>query len=189
MKNSFGTFLLLVFAFLFEVQVFGQHSEGEQYRFSVEEIPGEPRVTHSVPIPEGALATLHTDEAVQACLKDNPLERGQSLSSWFIGSVIHLDGTNEVDLIVLPSFRGQESMCFQTPAGIGLFWILKKNSVQYRLILKTWGGGLEILRSKTNGFRDVRTGTLGQAGRNLTTVTFHFNGSRYVPGREATTKQ
>ena len=95
----------------------------------------------------------------------------------------------EVDVIVVPSFRGHESMCFQTPAGIGLFWIFRQNAQRYELALRTWGGGLEILTSRTNGYRDVQTGTLGQAGRVRTNAAFHFDGVRYVDGREATQEQ
>ena len=51
------------------------------------------------------------------------------------------------------------------------------------------GRGLEILPTKTNGLRDVMTGTLGQAGKNLTNVTFHFDGAHYVVVKDTTHKQ
>jgi hypothetical protein len=79
-------------------------------------------------------------------------------------------------------------MCFQTPAGIGMFWLFRQLGDRYETVLRTWAGGLEILASKTNGYRDVLSGTLGQAGSNLTSITFRFNGAQYVQDREKAPK-
>lgn len=182
--KRFWSLLLLIMINLGQSRAWGQRSAIEQSKFAVEEIPGEPRVKEPITIPDAVTKALQTDDGVKSCLEDNPLESGQSLSSWFLASAIRLDGSDEADLIVVPSFRGQESMCFQTPAGIGLFWIFRRSKGQYDLILRTWAGGLRILNERTNGYRDVQAGTLGQAGRNLTSVTFHFNGIKYVQGRE-----
>jgi len=189
MKVLLATSFLFVFVLPSQAQVSVLNSENEQSRFTVEETPGEPRVRHPMPVPDGVLEELQTDGTVKSCLKDNPLEPGKSLSSWFVASVIHLDGPREADLAVVPSFQGQERMCFQSPAGIGLFWLFRKHGERYELILSTWGGGLEILTTKTDSHRDVRTGTLGQAGRSLTNITFHFNGTRYVANKETTQEQ
>jgi hypothetical protein len=188
MKSQVVVSFLLAFIALGQMQVLGQRSGGEQTSFAVEEIPGEPRVKRPIPVPDAAVEALRTDEGVTSCLRDNPLAPEQSLSSWFVASAIHLDGAKEADVVVVPSFRGQESMCFQTPAGIGLFWVFRENGGRYELVLRTWGGGLEILTARTNGYRDVRTGTLGQAGRDLTNTTFHFDGIRYVADRKTTQK-
>lgn len=189
LERLFAASFLLVSILLGQAQFQGQRGQDEQSTFAVEEIPGEPRVKHPIAVPDTVVELLQTDEGVKSCLKDNSLDSGQSLSSWFVASLIHLDGPREADVIVVPSFRGHESMCFQTPAGIGLFWIFRQNAQRYELALRTWGGGLEILTSRTNGYRNVQTGTLGQAGRTRTNVAFHFDGVRYVEGREATQEQ
>lgn len=189
LKRLFVTLFLLVFVLLGQIQALAQRSENEQSRFAVEEIPGEPRVTNPITLPETVSEVLQADETVKSCLKDNPLDLGQSLSSWFIASLIYLDGPNEADVVVVPSFRGQESMCFQTPAGIGLFWVFRQYGHRYALVLRTWGGGLEVLQSRTNGYRNIRTGTLGQAGKILTKLPFHFDGTRYVDDQNATHEQ
>jgi hypothetical protein len=189
MKSLLVASFLLAFVPFGQAKVSGPRSEGEQSRFAVEDIPGEPRIKRPIPVPDAAVEELQKDGAVKSCLGDNPLEPGQSLSSWFVASVIHLDGPMEADLVVVPSFRGQESICFQTPAGIGLFWIFRKNGERYQLVLRTWGGGLEILTAATNGHRNVETGALGQAGRVLTNTTFHFDGIRYVENRRTTQEQ
>lgn len=188
MKSLFVASFLLAFIALGQLKGLGRRRGGQQASFSVEEIPGEPRVKHPTLVPDAAVEALRTDEGVASCLGDNPLAPEQSLGSWFVASVIHLDRAEEADVVVVPSFQGQESMCFHTPAGIGLFWIFRKNGERYDLVLRTWGGGLEILTAKTNCYRDVRTGTLGQAGRDLTNTTYHFDGIRYVPDRKTAQK-
>lgn len=189
MKSFFIASLLFALLLHSQAQVAVFHGKNEQSSFAVEEIPGESRIRHPLPVPSQALEELQSDKGVKSCLADNPLESGKSLSSWFLASEIRLDGSNEADLVVVPSFLGQESMCFQTPAGIGLFWIFRKNNGRYELVLRTWGGNLEVLATKTNGYRNVKTGTLGQAGRNLTDIKFHFDGTRYIADRERTQKR
>lgn len=163
--------------------------EHEQSSFGVEEIPGEPRIKHPTAIPDIVVAALQTDKTVKSCLKDNPLAPGQSLSSWFVASPVQLSESDRVDLVIVPSFDGRESMCFQTPTGIGMFWVFRRLGDGYQLVLKTWAGGLEVLASKTDGYRNIRSGTLGQAGSDLTNTTFHFDGTQYLAGREKTQKQ
>jgi hypothetical protein len=190
MKSLFiAAAIPLAFVLLGHAHAWGQRIEGEQSSFAVEEIPDEPRIKHPIPVPDAVVEVLKSDDGVKSCLKDNPLAPGQLMSSWFIGSVIHLDGPKEADLVVVPSFHGQESMCFQTPAGFGLFWVFRQNGAGYDLVLRSWAGGLRILTSETNGYRNVRTDSMGQAGRVLTNVVFQFNGNRYVENREATRKQ
>jgi hypothetical protein len=108
-----------------------------------------------------------------------PARAQSGLEYWFIASGIHLDGPDETDLVVVPSFRGKESMCFESVEAIGWFWILRKAGERYQLVLKTRGNGLEVLKTKNKGFRNIQTGTLGQAGRFIPTVRFGFDGKAY----------
>ncbi|MGO9865181.1 MAG: hypothetical protein ACLPLR_16360 [Terriglobales bacterium] len=179
-------FSLLALTLSAQPQIARQGSQQEQSSFGTEELPDVPRVKRPLPVPDAALQILRTDDEVKSCLEHNQLAPGQDLASWFTASEIHLDGPDEADLVVLPSFRGKEGMCFQSATGIGLFWIFRKNGKQYHLLLKTWGGGLEILRNRSNDYRDIQTGSLGQAGRYLTTVTFRFDGKRYQKYQERT---
>jgi hypothetical protein len=189
MKGLFFAIFSLAFLLLGQAQVLAQRSESEQSKFAAEENPDEPRVRNPIPVPDVVVEALKTEETVKSCLQYNPLEPGQTLSSWFIASAIHLDGPKESDVVVVPSFSGQESMCFQSASGVGLFWIFRKNSERYELVLKTYGNGLEILKSKTNGYRNIRTGTIGEAGKELTELVFHFDGTHYVESEESTHEQ
>jgi hypothetical protein len=110
------------------------------------------------------------------------LPAGQRLSAWFIASKIHLGGPSETDLVVLGNPRpGDAYLCFYTPAGIGWFWVFRRTAGQPKLILKAPGNVLEVLTTTHDGYRDIQTMTVGQAGRYITTVTFHFDGKRYQP--------
>ncbi len=163
--------------------------QAEQTQFATEEIPGKPRVKHPAPLPSEVLQLLKADKAVTGCLHDNPLPAGRSLSSWFIASVVDLDGPTEADLVIVPGFRSEEQMCFQTPAGIGQFWVFGQSKGKYGMLLETWANSLVILKSRTRGHRDIETLTAGSAGRFVTSVTFHFNGQRYAQFREKTQEQ
>src|SRR5579871_1260548 len=66
------------------------------------------RLTHPVPVPESVVQILARDKIVAACMKDHQMSPGKSLASWFVGSEIHLNGTSEADMIVLPSSRSEE---------------------------------------------------------------------------------
>lgn len=181
--------LLFLFAFALSVhsQKAGQLATQEQSIFSTEEAsPYEPRVRRPVPVPDAVLEILKADDGVKACLEYNPLASGQLLSSWFVASGIRLDGHNEKDLVILPSYRGEESMCFESVSGIGTFWVFRNLGARYQLVLRTSGNGLEILKTKNNGYRNIQTGTILHAGGFGTTVTFRFDGKAYRKYQETT---
>jgi len=158
----------------------------EQTSFGTEVIPGEQRVKRPVPVPDMVLQILRTDDGVKSCLESNPLSAGQELGTWFIVSEIHLDGPAEVDLVVVPSMRGEEAPCFLTPAGIGQFWMFLRTGRGYQLALKAFGNGLSVLKTRNNGYRDLQTVTLGQAGKYETTITFRFDRGQYREYRNVT---
>lgn len=182
-KSLIGLVLFLVFAAQMRSQKAGEATKEEQSTFGTEEVPGIPFVKRPLPVPDAALPILNVDVDVKGCLDDNPLPPGHSLASWFIGSEIHLDGPSENDLVVLPL---PDNECFHSAAGIGTFWIFRKVGQQYELVLKALGNGLTILGTKYNGHRSIQTGTIGQAGRQFTTVVFRFDGKRYQKYREDT---
>ena len=149
-KLLIGVGLFLVFATPMRSQKAGETSEEEQSAFGTEEVPGMPFVKRAVPVPDAALQILKEDVDVKGCLSNNPLPPGHSLASLFIGSGIHLDGSSESDLVVVPV---PDYPCFHSVAGIGVFWIFGRSGEQYGLVLKALGNGLAILGSKHNGYR------------------------------------
>ena len=182
-KSLIGLILFLIFTAPIRSQKAGEITKEEQSTFGTEEVPGMPLVKRPLPVPDAALAILKEDVDVKGCLSDNPLPPGHSLASLFIGSEIHLDGPSESDLVVVP-LPGNE--CFHSAAGIGTFWIFRRVGDQYELVLKALGNGLTILGAEHNGYRGIQTGTIGQAGRQFTTVVFRFDGKRYREYRKET---
>lgn len=112
-------------------------------------------------------------------MEDNPLSPGETLSTWFLASPIHLDGSEDTDLVVLPSLSREAGMCFQGATGIGWFWVFRKTGDKYQLVLKAAGNSLVVLKNRDHAYRDIRTLTTGQASKYLTTIVFRFDGKRY----------
>jgi hypothetical protein len=182
--------LLLALTLSAQSQITRQSSQQEQSSFGTEELPGETLVKRPVPVPDTVLQILKTDDGVKSCLEYNPLVPGQLLGSWFIASEIHLDGPNERDLVILPTpHPGDTYMCFHSVSGIGQFWVFRKIGERYQLVLKASGTGLLILKTRNNGYRSIQTGSVGQAGRYVTTITFRFDGQRYREYRNITQEQ
>jgi hypothetical protein len=180
---------LLSFAISMQAQQTGRPVAHEQSSFSTEEAPGVPLVKRPVPIPHSVLRILETDDHVTSCLEgeDNSPTREHPLASWFLASEIHLDGPNETDLIILPSSDATSHyMCFHYVEGAGWFWVFRKNDKGYQLVLKAPGHGLNVIPTKYKGYRNIETGSLAQAGRFITTVTFRFDGKRYQEYQRAT---
>lgn len=165
--------LLLLFSAGSHAQISGA-TRREQPEFNAD--PSE-QVTHPIHVPNAVLQLLAKDTAVAACMKDNPIAPGGSLTSWFTASEIHLNGPDEADLVVLPIAQGDALMCFHSVEGVGWFWVFRRAAAQYELVLKTAGLGLSVLDTRHNGYKDIRSD--GQVGKWSTRTTFRFTGGRY----------
>jgi hypothetical protein len=104
-------------------------------------------------------------------------------AEWFVASEIHLGGPNEIDLIVLPRLapskpptEKSDNACL-VGANIDPFWILRKTSQGYDLILSMSAHDLATLTTRSNGHRDIRV--FSMTAINITTADFKFDGKRY----------
>jgi hypothetical protein len=158
----------------------GTHRQNEQRSFSVEQelVPIE-KPSH---LPKEALRVLAKEAGVASCLENENLSIDQLPSSWFVASVIHLDGPNEIDFVILPNLGSEPqhhpgpAACF-LGANTGQFWIIRKTRTGYELALTFFAHGLGILDSRSNGLRDIEAGTDSVHGQ--TTTLFKFNGEQY----------
>jgi hypothetical protein len=141
--------------------------EPEQTVFDAEPDAGEMHVKRPVEIPDSALQVLRDTltGGIFNCLKSRGATPAQAPASWFLASAVHLNGPNEVDLIVLPNAPniakpGNPGGCL-LPANGGPFWVLGPGiaSGRYGLLLATYGLRLEVLNSRTNRYRDIQIGT------------------------------
>ena len=141
-----------------------QH-RGEQTSFSVEFDFDRP-----VPVNEAAKKALATAAGLADDLKQKHLEPKDLPDRWFTASRIHLGDGGQVGLVVMGS---DGLMANNSP-----FWILRQTTAGYDLVLDTIAADLEVLKTKTNGLRDIEVAApIGIAywGSN----EFQFDGHRY----------
>jgi hypothetical protein len=120
-------------------------------------------------IPGGALDALrdNLDGGTVNCLNSMGTTPEQASPSWFQDSAIHLNGPNEIDLVVFPYVPNPSPTnpagCM-LPANFGLAWVLGPGTAagRYRLLLATGGLRLEVLNSRTDGYRDILVGQMGR---------------------------
>jgi hypothetical protein len=155
----------------------------EQTAFEAEPDGDVMHIDKPVKIPEGALQVLRDLSRSPAdCLKDS-VTPSQVPASWFIASAIHLNGPDEVDLVVLlnepaiahPDIPGGCML----PANGNYFWVLapESGSGKYKLLLESYGHGLNVLNSRTNHYRDIQIGMANLNG--ATTLLFKFATQQY----------
>lgn len=146
-------------------------------------VPGEVFINKPVGISDGALETLKSAPRIENCLGSGTA-REQVQGAWFLGSEIHSSTSHEADLVALPNtprlvarqFPVKVFTCLLGAHG-GWFWVLRGKAGKYRLLLETFADSLDVMDSKTNGYRDIRTDLA--TGVSHTTLTFKFNGHQY----------
>jgi hypothetical protein len=138
----------------------------EQTVFNAEPDASQMLVKQPAEIPDSALQVLRDTltGGIFNCLKSRGVTPEQAPASWFLASAVHLNGPDEIDLIVLPNVPSISNPtnpggCL-LPAHGGLFWVLGPGiaSGRYGLLLATYGLGLEVLNSRTNRYRDIQVG-------------------------------
>ena len=152
-------------------QRLNQAGRVEQTIFGVEE-----EIERPVSIPEDVLQLLRQDQRNQRYLA-----QGQSLqdipASWFIASQVHLHDGDSQDLIVMaanPRLFG---------ANIVPFWVFRNTPLGHQLVLSITTLGLEVLRSKTTGYRDIRA--TAATAKEVLTTDYVFDGTRYRERRSS----
>lgn len=139
----------------------------EQSHFELEQDLAAP-----VALPDNVLEMLRRDPIVLASRCVEPGQPSEQISaSFFEASRLHLHSSHQADLIVKP-----KNPCL-SGANIGPFWIFRHISDRYKLILSVSALGLEILNSRSHGYRDLLAGAV-IAGK-VVNVTYKFDGNTY----------
>jgi hypothetical protein len=150
-----------------------KHFEREQLQFGA-----EVAVKRPVEVPQDVLSILREDKRNQTCLKEG--ESPASIpSSWFVGSRVHLKGDGDPDLVV----SARNSCLFG--ANLVPFWIFRNTPHGYDLILSISALGLDILETRTRGYRDIRASAA--TATTTQTIIFKFGGDEYRVHKRATT--
>ena len=162
-----GLLLVAVVAAAGSLQSIVAPGPGEQYLFSAEDTS----VRRPVAVPEHALQLLAKEPGVLATLKAERIPEARPPQAWFLASEVHLGGPREPDLVVIGvgPLRG---------ANVGEFWVFERTEAGYRIVLSTSAMQLEILGSKSNGYRNIR-GTRLIGATKISSVVFRFRGGKY----------
>jgi hypothetical protein len=161
----------------------------EQLNFSCEQDYANEPVQRPTALSAEALEALAEDQNVGGCLKEAGKSADQAFA-WFVASEIHLGGRDEADFVVLPNLLLKaeqpggvpDNACF-LGANTALFWALRRTQQGYSLVFSGGGHDLSVLRHRTNGFRDIKTSVLLEAGRIISEAVYRFDGQRYVKVR------
>ncbi|SRR5258708_80096 len=137
----------------------------KQTTFSAEE-----PLQHPIDVPTDVLQLLRRDVRNQTCLGEGQSPKDVP-ASWFVASDISLKDGHFGDLIVMPA-----NPCLKG-ANVVPFWIFRRKSGQHLLSLSATAFALEILKTRTNSYRDIRVTSLS-ATTEYTTV-YKFDGNRY----------
>lgn len=120
-------------------------------------------------LPDTVLSILKTDERVAACQKQNS---AAVVPDWFVASEIHLSKESAPpDLIVQP-----QNECLAS-ANIEPFWVFRRTEKGYSLALMTYAADLEVVGTRTHGYRDIRVTQEGEV-RSVAAI-FRFDGKEY----------
>jgi hypothetical protein len=147
----------------------------EQSTFAAEVVP----LSHPVDLPKSALQVMKKNVFVLSCLKGGSSPENVP-GEWFVASKIYLRPTEEADLLVMPrqtSKSPADNACLFQAHSMP-FWILIRNGTGYVVVLEEHVQVLRVLRSSSNGYRDIETkvSNLNES----TTWIFGFDGQKYV---------
>ncbi len=162
--------MLVLIVGLLDVAWAAQRAKGprpkDQSLFSAE----DETVQRPVAIPEDALQILRNDDQVLQYLKAEGKSPDELTTESFLASEIHLDGPDEKDLIVVGADRLRG-------ANVATFWIFRKSSQSYQLILKAAAHDLRVQKVRSKGYRDIETASpiAGTAHIDV----YRFDGKQY----------
>lgn len=143
----------------------------EQSSFNLEEPVARP-----APIPTDVLRGLGQDEKVLGCLTSGRGNEAVEVpASWFAASEIRLNADDLPDLVVQP-----QNACLNG-ANLGPFWVFRNTGRGYALALRADTLSLEVLATKTRGYRDIRLRSA--TARQVLTRVFKFDGQSYRAAR------
>ena len=192
--RQLGSFLLLVAVTACAgAQTPKKENDPEQTTFGADPPPQE-FMRKPVQVPPAALQVLRDSlgRGTLNCLKHNGVTTDDVPALWFVASEIHLDGPEEIDLIVQPNLPkiGTDELPHHQAFGcvlganVGPFWVLKNTNGRYGLLLATYALGLEVLDSRSNFYRDIQA-TAATAGT-LTTVLYKMSVAQYQVAEKKT---
>jgi hypothetical protein len=149
------------------------HMAAEQATFNLG--ADGPLVQRPVVLSDAELAALASAEILKRESDQDPPITKLTREGLEAG-VIHLNGPNEKDLIVVGSgapFIG---------ANIGPFWVIRDLPAGPEVVFSTIALGLTIQKTRFNGLRNIEA--FAVSGWGTTIIDFRFNSTKYVQYRD-----
>jgi len=167
MQVSMCAFTILSVQFFVQAQKPRGSHPPEEKAFSA-----EIKMKHPVSLSDDVLQMLRSDKDVQRrCL--GQFGPGRIQPAFFVASQIHLDGHKMPDLVVTSA---EDNPCLGG-ANIDPFWVFYWTPGGYELGLKVDAHNLDVLKTKTRRYSDIRT--IRVTGTELLIAIFKFHGSHY----------
>ena len=151
-----------------------QGRRGEQTSFA-EDQPLHSPVQIS---PDVLKVLLETKEAEQGLDLANDSKQDHP-TQLFRAAEVHLSRPDEVDLVVI-------GVCPMCGADNGWFWLVRSARSDPKVVLFAGGNILELMNSRTNGCRDIRSAWSSSSETKNT--LYHFDGKEYKVWQEKWTK-
>jgi hypothetical protein len=147
-------------------QVPTKTESGEQTTFGSE----DEKFEHPVTLSTEARAALAGERSIADVLKDDGLTAETMPKDWFMASEVHLSSLDEADLVVMGDkiARGAYTTAF---------WVLRQSPTGYRVIFRANAQGLDLLKSRTNGLRDISMTIVNLHGEY--SAQYGFDGNTY----------
>ena len=137
----------------------------EQTSFGLEE-----PVEHPVPLPQAVLEKLRAETRDTTC--PNSKAATNIDDSWFTASEVTLR-RGELPALVVKA----ETACLWG-ANIGPFWVFRHSKTGYEIVLSENALGLEVLNTRTNGYRDIQLSAA--TARDVLTGVYKFKNGKYT---------
>jgi hypothetical protein len=144
----------------------GQKGPISEQTFFTEDEPLQQPVTLSSDV----LRVLLKTKQAKVGLEDANDSARENPARMFRAAGVHLSGSEKAGLVVIgiPPMRGADN-CW--------FWIVRSTRRGPKVVLFAGGYSLELLRGKTNGFRNIRS--TWSSPSETEESTYRFDGQRY----------
>lgn len=161
---------LACWAGMMALQASAQRTSQEPTFFSPDYQENDPFKSALPPADDVLNALLSTPEARNATDRLAGLDR-EGLRRKFSVVKVHLSDSSEEDEVVL----GSDPM---SGADNDWFWIVRRLLGRTRVVLFAGGLSVELLNSRTLGYKNIRTSWSAASGLTITCI-YHYDGTRY----------
>jgi len=161
---------VLILALLVVLMVAAQGRKTAGYAYEQVNFSEAEPIQHPVPLPPAVLKALLRRAEVKGNLGQTTNEERNNPAQMFQAAEVHLHNPDEVDLVV----EGNGAM---SGADNSWFWVVLSSRKDPQVVLFAGGNSLELMATKTEGYRDIRS-NWASAGQASTSI-YKFDGRKY----------